>query len=76
MARGATVGGLQLWEKQPQKWLSSMRRGGLEPPNLLIRSQAERRTARNLEADKTDGKGTKAGERRPKGGGHLGGQER
>jgi hypothetical protein len=45
-------------------------------PSLLIRSQSHGRTARNLEADETEGKGKKAGEQPPKRGGHSGGQER
>jgi hypothetical protein len=42
-------------------------------PSLLIRSQAERRTARKLEADETERNGAKAREGAPKRGGHSGG---
>jgi hypothetical protein len=45
---------------------------GARTPRLLIRSQAERRTARNLEADETEGKGTNPREEPPKRGGHSG----
>src|SRR4029077_9651963 len=41
-------------------------------PRVLIRSHAQRRTARNLEADEPEGKGAKAGEGRPKPAGHSG----
>src|SRR5438445_6070562 len=43
-------------------------------PSLLIRSQAERHTARNLEADETEGKGMNPREEPPKPVGHSGGQ--
>jgi len=44
-------------------------------PSLLIRSQSSGSTARKLEAEETEGKGTKPGEGPPKPAGHSGGQE-